>query len=125
MDVLGTDVLEVHLKCKLDHPRSSTCRGNSSERRWHCDVVVRICEVCPVEKIEELRAKLCPHRLGHRNELNDREVYVLLSRTVEEISRRVSKRIVRIERRIIWRSQIGSRENRPRRYKCCGVEIPV
>src|ERR1043165_6384071 len=92
-------ILEVHLERKLDHARSGTRRRDASKRRRHGDVVVRVREVGPVENIEKLRAKLAAHPLRDRNELDHREVHVLLSRTIQEVARRVSKRVVQIE---VW-----------------------
>ena len=89
---------------ELDHSRSGTCPRNSSKRRWHRDVVIRVREVGPIEKIKELSTKFTPYALSDRNELDYRKVHILLSWAIEEIARGVSKRVVRIERRIVWRS---------------------
>ena len=63
--------LEVHLERKLDHARSGARRRNLSKRQRHSDVVIRIREVGPVEKVEKLRAKFASHSLSDRNELHD------------------------------------------------------
>ena len=94
--------LEIQLKRKLDNPRSGARRRDAPIRHWHGDVAVGIREVGPVEEVEKLRAELTSDPLPDRNELDDRKVHVLLSRTVEEIARSVSKRIVRIEVRVVW-----------------------
>jgi hypothetical protein len=107
--------LKIHLECKLDHSWTSTRRRYLSKRRRHGDVVVRIVEVGPVEQVEKLRAKLASDRFRNRNELDDREIHVLLTWTIEEVARRVAKRIIRIERRAAQR----------RARKCRRIEKPT
>ena len=63
--------LEIHLKRKLDHAWSGARRRNLSKRQRHGDVIVRIREVGPVEKVEKLRAKFGPHSFRYGDELHD------------------------------------------------------
>src|ERR1044071_10121267 len=85
--------LKIHLERKLDPARSGTRRRDASKRRWHGDVVVRVREIGPVENVEKLRAKLAAHPFRDRDELDHREVHVLLPRPIKEVARRVSTRV--------------------------------
>src|ERR1044072_2703922 len=99
--------LKVQLEGELYHARASARLRDAAERRGDGDVRVRVCEVRPVEEVEELRSELAAHALRERDELHDGEVHVLLPRPGQDVSARVAEGRVVVEGR---RRKVRGRE---------------
>ena len=121
----GNTFLVAYLERELDDSWPGTRSRNTSKRRGHGDVDVWIGEVGPVKGIEELRTYLRAHCFSNRYELYHGKVEILLSWSIKKISRRVTKRIVCIERRIVWSTKIRAAEYRARQDKGRGIEILI
>ena len=116
--------LEIELETKLNHPRSSAGRGNSS-KGCDRDVGNRIRVVHPVEGVEHFHAYFTADLFFNRDEFDYRKIDVFLSRTGQEVSLCITERMCGIKSWIVHCANTGSAQQRTGNDECALIEIII